>query len=150
MPGPLTNVTLGQNTDALAPTTGISQEDGQALVTALAAGAVPATLNLDIVVEPRRTWNVIAETKRGSSDNVVMLGAHLDGVQDGPGINDNGSGSATLLETAVQLAEQESRCDNQVRFAWWGAEEVGLVGSTHYVNDLIATTRRRSTTSRPT
>jgi Zn-dependent M28 family amino/carboxypeptidase/DNA-binding CsgD family transcriptional regulator len=64
-----------------------------------------------------------------------MLGAHLDGVPEGPGINDNGSGSATLLETAVQLADA-GETTNAVRFAWWGAEEVGLVGSYTYVDSL--------------
>jgi len=67
----------------------------------------------------------------------VMLGAHLDSVPEGPGINDNGSGSAAILETAVQLAAS-GELNNQVRFAWWGAEEVGLVGSTYYVDDLAA------------
>ena len=65
-----------------------------------------------------------------------MAGAHLDSVGQGPGINDNGSGSAALLETAVQMAKVNPR--NKVRFAWWGAEESGLVGSTFYVNDLRA------------
>ena len=68
-----------------------------------------------------------------------MAGAHLDGVQGGPGINDNGSGSASLLETAIQLKKFEKKLNNKVRFAWWGAEELGLLGSTHYVNDLVAT-----------
>jgi Zn-dependent M28 family amino/carboxypeptidase len=66
-----------------------------------------------------------------------MLGAHLDSVQSGPGINDNGSGSATILEVAVQLSKA-NKLNNEVRFAWWGAEELGLLGSTHYVEDLAA------------
>jgi aminopeptidase Y len=63
-----------------------------------------------------------------------MVGAHLDSVNEGPGINDNGSGSAAILETAVQMAKVKPR--NKVRFAWWGAEESGLVGSNFYVNNL--------------
>ena len=63
-----------------------------------------------------------------------MAGAHLDSVQDGPGINDNGSGSAALLETAIQMAKVKPA--NTVRFAWWGAEESGLLGSEHYVAGL--------------
>ena len=82
------------------------------------------------------SFNVIAETKQGRDDNVVMLGAHLDGVEEGPGINDNGTGSATILEVAVQLAKGNIRHDNTVRFAWWGAEELGLIGSTAYVDEL--------------
>jgi len=136
-PGPLTNATLGESTPALAPTTGISQEDGQALLADLAGGPVEATVDLDVTVEERRTWNVIAETRRGRADDVVMVGSHLDGVQDGAAINDNASGSATLLETAIQLKKMEGRLRNKVRFAWWGAEELGLLGSTHYVDQLV-------------
>ncbi len=79
---------------------------------------------------------MIAETKQGRDDNVVMLGAHLDGVEEGPGINDNGTGSAAILEVAVQLAKSHSPHHNTVRFAWWGAEELGLIGSTAYVEEL--------------
>ena len=89
-------------------------------------------------IEQRPTFNLIAETSTGRADNVVMLGAHLDSVEAGPGINDNGSGSASILETAVQLA-QVNKLNNKVRFAWWGAEEIGLIGSTYYVNNLKAT-----------
>ncbi len=63
-----------------------------------------------------------------------MAGAHLDSVPEGPGINDNGSGSATLLETALQMAELGIEPRNTVRFAWWGAEEAGLIGSQYYVD----------------
>lgn len=80
------------------------------------------------------TYNVLAETKTGDTNNVIMVGAHLDSVLEGPGINDNGSGSATILETALQMAKVNPR--NKVRFAWWSAEESGLVGSTFYVNSL--------------
>ena len=80
------------------------------------------------------TANVIAERTGANDDNVVMAGAHLDSVLAGPGINDNGSGSAVLLEIAQQLAHV--KLQNTVRLAWWTAEESGLVGSTHYVNSL--------------
>jgi Zn-dependent M28 family amino/carboxypeptidase len=80
------------------------------------------------------TFNVIAEKTGANDDNVVMAGAHLDSVLAGPGINDNGSGSAAILEVAEQLAKVKTQ--NTVRFAWWGAEESGLVGSTNYVNGL--------------
>ncbi|HEY3484847.1 MAG TPA: M20/M25/M40 family metallo-hydrolase, partial [Ilumatobacteraceae bacterium] len=82
----------------------------------------------------RTAWNVTAETADGNDENVVMAGAHLDSVQDGAGINDNGSGSAALLEVAEQMAKVKP--NNTVRFAWWGAEESGLLGSEHYVADL--------------
>ncbi|WP_128970133.1 M20/M25/M40 family metallo-hydrolase, partial [Rhodococcus opacus] len=79
--------------------------------------------------------NVIAQTKTGSAEDVVMVGAHLDSVPDGPGINDNGTGVAATLETAVQLGGSPD-VDNAVRFAFWGAEELGLLGSEAYVNSL--------------
>ena len=83
-----------------------------------------------------RTTNVIAQTPGGDPENTVMVGAHLDSAPEGPGINDNGSGSATVLEIALQLARIDAEPRNRVRFAFWGAEEVGLLGSRHYVEAL--------------
>jgi len=91
-------------------------------------------LAADTISEERTTQNVIAETRTGNADNVVMLGSHLDSVPAGPGINDNGSGSAALLEIAWQM--RKVKPTNKVRFAWWGAEEGGSIGSTNYVNLL--------------
>ena len=88
-------------------------------------------------IKTYETFNIIAETKEGDSDNIVMPGAHLDGVQAGPGINDNGSGSATMLETALQLSKISHFVKNKVRFAWWGAEEEGLLGSRYYVQEYL-------------
>lgn len=75
--------------------------------------------------------NVLAETRHGDDDQVVMVGGHLDSVFEGPGINDNGSGVAVILETALMM--RKVRPTNTVRFAFWGAEEAGLVGSSDYV-----------------
>lgn len=86
----------------------------------------------------RTTTNVIAETRNGDADNVVMVGAHLDPVSEGPGINDNGSGASTILEIAEQMHKLNVHPRNEVRFAFWGAEELGLVGSQHYVEGLDA------------
>ena len=83
---------------------------------------------------PGTTANLLAESMGGDPTNVIMAGAHLDSVAEGPGINDNGSGSSALLEVAEQLAKLKPV--NKLRFAWWGAEEDGLVGSTEYVNTL--------------
>lgn len=94
------------------------------------------TVTVDYDEETRTTYNVLAETPRGDDANVVMAGAHLDSVQDGAGINDNGSGSAALLETAIQMKKVKKSANNTVRFAWWGAEESGLLGSEHYVANL--------------
>jgi Zn-dependent M28 family amino/carboxypeptidase len=111
------------------PVVGASFDDGAALST-----GTTAHVATDVFLEIRTTENVIADRTFGNTGNVVMAGAHLDSVNAGPGINDNGSGSAALLETALSMAKLEPT--NQMRFAWWGAEESGLIGSTFYVNTL--------------
>ena len=78
--------------------------------------------------------NIIAQTKEGDADNVLVIGAHSDSVEAGPGINDNGSGSVGLLTVAKALAKYTVK--NAVRFTWFSAEEFGLLGSEHYVNEL--------------
>ena len=100
----------------------------------LAAPGTAVDLTIEATSEIRQTENVIAELPGRTSDNVVMAGAHLDSVPEGPGINDNGSGSAGLIEVAENLSKVEPT--NTVRFAWWGAEELGLLGSNHYVASL--------------
>lgn len=77
---------------------------------------------------------MVAQTKSGDPNNVLVLTAHTDSVDAGPGINDNGSGSVGLLETAIQLAKFS--VNNAVRFVWVSAEEFGLLGSTYYVSQL--------------
>jgi Zn-dependent M28 family amino/carboxypeptidase len=135
-PGPL-NGTLGGPVEG-APAGGISQEDGAALRARIAAEpGLTATLDLRQLREDRTSFNLVAQTPQGDPDNVVVLGAHLDSVAEGPGINDNGTGSAGVLQTALELADA-GPTRNAVRFAWWGAEESGLVGSQHYVSGLPA------------
>jgi Zn-dependent M28 family amino/carboxypeptidase len=102
----------------------------------LAAGGVTVHMVMEADSEIRSTANVIAETPGGRDDRVVVVGAHLDSVPTGPGIQDNGSGSAAILEIALQMAELGVEPRNQVRFAWWGAEESGLLGSEFYVDQL--------------
>ncbi|MFF7454458.1 M28 family peptidase [Kitasatospora sp. NPDC008115] len=85
--------------------------------------------------------NLIADWPGGPADQVTMFGAHLDGVSAGPGINDNGSGSAVLLENALALAQANPTLTRHVRFAWWTGEEQGLQGSKHYVSQLSSTAR---------
>ena len=85
---------------------------------------------------PSTTQNLIAQSVGGDPDTVIMLGAHLDSVPAGPGIHDNGSGSAAVLEIALQLAGLELETAPTFRFAWWGAEELGLRGSRHYADTL--------------
>ncbi len=113
------------------PAVGVSYAVGQEL----GAPDTEAHVFTDTRNETRTTYNVTAETQGGNPDNVVMAGAHLDSVAAGPGINDNGSGTASILEIAEQMANVK-KPKNKVRFAWWGAEEAGLLGSTHYVDDL--------------
>jgi Zn-dependent M28 family amino/carboxypeptidase len=93
------------------------------------------SITTETLSEVRDTVNVFAETPGGRDDNVVMVGAHLDSVPAGPGINDNGSGSAALIEVAQKMRKVD--VENKVRFAWWGAEEFGLLGSYHYTDGLV-------------
>ncbi|MCP2362431.1 aminopeptidase S [Nonomuraea thailandensis] len=88
-------------------------------------------------------YNVIADWPGGDPNDVLMVGAHLDSVTAGPGINDNGSGSAAILETALEVSRQALQPVKHLRFAWWGAEELGLRGSQFYVNNLPAAERAR-------
>ena len=121
--------TLGANSGVTIPVVGASFAQGVAL------SAEGATARVRVLPSETRTdYNVIAELPGKNTDNVVMAGAHLDSVTAGPGINDNGSGSAAILEVALKLAKVKP--ENTLRFAWWGAEELGLVGSTAYVEGL--------------
>jgi Zn-dependent M28 family amino/carboxypeptidase len=111
------------------PVVGASFADGSALAQPGSTAFVEV-----LPAETRTDFNVIAELPGKNQDNVVMAGAHLDSVIEGPGINDNGSGSAALLETALMMANLNP--ENTLRFAWWAAEEQGLVGSADYVAGL--------------
>ncbi|KAF8253190.1 Zn-dependent exopeptidase [Wilcoxina mikolae CBS 423.85] len=86
------------------------------------------------VIEERKTWNVIAETRNGDPGSVIVFGAHLDSVQAGPGINDDGSGVSLILELLRSAAKYSTRM--KLRFCFWGAEENGLLGSKYYVSAL--------------
>ncbi len=125
------------------PIASVSQRDGELLAAAAAGGDVRVHLTLRGSGEPRTTVNLIAETSGGDPDNVVMIGGHLDSVPEGPGINDNGSTAATVLQVALALAKHQASVSNKVRFAWWGAEEVIDVGSGYYVDQLGDADRAR-------
>ncbi|HYH73000.1 MAG TPA: M28 family metallopeptidase [Nocardioides sp.] len=130
------NGTLGEAFALDIPVTSVTQAVGAEL----AATSSPVLRVVTSTLRgPATTYNVLAQTRTGNDRNVVMAGAHLDSVNAGPGINDNGSGSAALLEVAEQLAKVNPV--NAVRFAWWGAEESSLVGSTRYVTGLTAEQR---------
>lgn len=126
-PGPITHG---------IPVVGASFADGAALARAGSTAHVKV-----LPAETRTDYNVIAELPGKNANNVVMAGSHLDSVTEGPGINDNGSGSAALLETALKLANHQPQ--NTLRFGWWAGEEQGLVGSTDYVTGLSAAERGR-------
>ena len=129
--------TLGDAFSDDLPVIGTSFEIGSELAALLGEGEVVIHLLTETLIElDVPTQNLIAETPTGRDDRVVMAGAHLDSVPGGPGIQDNGSGSATLLELALQMAALDIEPVNTVRFAWWGAEEAGLIGSQFYVDSL--------------
>jgi len=131
--------TLGADATGTVPTVMVARALGDTLV-----GRVGSMVDLSVAatVEDVTSRNVIAQTDTGNTAAVVMAGAHLDSVRAGPGINDNGSGVAALLETAVRLGAMP-RVANAVRFGFWGGEEAGLVGSTQYVTGLPEGRRRQ-------
>ncbi|WP_445167233.1 M28 family metallopeptidase [Mycolicibacterium sp. Dal123E01] len=128
---PIMGATLGEDADVKIPAVGVTKADGAQL----RANPGPTTLKLEASTKQVKARNVIAQTKTGSASDVVMAGAHLDSVPEGPGINDNGSGVAAILETAVQLGPGPD-VKNAVRFAFWGAEELGTIGSNEYIASL--------------
>ncbi|WP_214367478.1 M20/M25/M40 family metallo-hydrolase [Pseudonocardia sp. H11422] len=114
------------------PTVGLTAAEGVALA---AQPGAPVTLRLAGGVRRTEVRNLVAQTRTGSRERAVMAGAHLDSVPGGPGINDNGTGAAALLEIAQRLGSSPAVA-NAVRFAWWGSEEAALDGSKHYVETL--------------
>ena len=129
--GEMTGGTLGEKTDVKIPVITVTKADGARL----RAQPGQTTIKLNAGVRTEKTRNIIAQTKTGSLTDVVMVGAHLDSVLAGPGINDNGSGVAAVLETALQLGSSP-QVHNAVRFGFWGAEELGLLGSANYIESL--------------
>lgn len=114
------------------PVLSLSHEDGAEL----AATTPEITVVLEATMEATEDENLLAETEGGDPSRLLYLGSHLDSVRAGPGINDNGSGSALNLELAIQIAALGLQPVNRIRFAWWGAEEQGLLGSrAHLIED---------------
>ncbi len=120
----------------------ISSGVGSELAQLAQAGTVRVHLDLSVATRRARAANVIADLP-GRQSGVILLGAHLDSVANGPGINDNGSGSAAVLEIARQARRLHVRPKHGLRFAFWGAEELGLVGSRSYVQSLSPRQRKR-------
>jgi aminopeptidase Y len=127
--------TLGEPDKNHVATFTISGDDAAPYIKKLKDGkSVDGSAYIDAIVEKVGTTNVIAQTKGGDQDNCVMLGGHSDSVTEGPGINDDGTGTLTLLEIATKLTKYS--VNNCVRFAWWAGEEEGLLGSDYYVSQL--------------
>ena len=142
--------TLGDPKDI--PVVGLSYDDAVALVEDIEAGGATARVATEVEVDlERETQNVIADLpgknvkKTAHPDQTIVVGAHLDSVVAGPGINDNGSGSSAILEIAEQMSELKlnKKLQRPVRFAFWGAEESGLLGSEYYVENLSVAKRAK-------
>ncbi|MEV0845462.1 M28 family peptidase [Streptomyces sp. NPDC049954] len=131
---------------ARLPVGGVSPETGRLLAREAAAGR-PGLLTLRSRTERRRTANLLATAGPAASGRTVVAGAHLDSVPDGPGINDNGVAAAVLLETALHAAPLTGAggggAGAELRFAFWAAEEFGLLGSRHHVASLGVRERAR-------
>jgi aminopeptidase YwaD len=130
---------LGEGADL--PTVGITADDGAALTLKLAGGPVAARVVARSVAEDRPSLNVVAHGGDPSSSGRVLVGAHLDSVEAGPGANDNASGSAAVLELARVFAGRPER--ERLSFALFGAEEWGLWGSRRYVERIGESGARR-------
>jgi Zn-dependent M28 family amino/carboxypeptidase len=122
------------------PTIMISNDVGEALYADAQEGAT-AEIVVDATTTPNTEVNVLADSRDGRRGRTIVVGGHLDSVEEGPGINDNGSGVSTILEVAEEAAKLNKEPRNRLRFAFWGAEEAGLVGSTAYVDELVANGR---------
>jgi Zn-dependent M28 family amino/carboxypeptidase len=129
---------LDENDEPFVPTVPVaftSFDIGQQLFNEFQAGTPPhVNLSINVVIDPNRTdWNVIAESKSGDPNHVVVVDAHLDAIY-GAGMLDNASGSATILNVAEKMRKANTR--NKMRYIWFGGEELGLLGSEYYVSHL--------------
>jgi len=111
---------------------------GQDLYNQYQAGSAPTmSLSVPAIVKPNTDdYNVIAESRGGDKNHVLVVDAHLDAIY-GAGILDNATGSAAILDIAQQMKNVTPL--NKLRFVWFGGEELGLLGSGYYVNNLTST-----------
>lgn len=119
---------------ASVPVLGLSYEQGLAI-----SQVTRAKVDVELDVSEFTDVNLIARTASGDPNLRLVVGAHMDSVSAGPGINDNGSGTAAILEMAIQLAALDMSLEHQVQFSFWGAEELGLVGSFAWLEEAAAT-----------
>ena len=118
-------------TGSTIPVVGVSFASGESL----SSFQGQVTIDVDAERTTLETENIFAELPAAELDSVVLVGAHLDSVVAGPGINDNGSGSSMLLAMAQWFVDNPLDMDHNIRFAWWSAEEIGLIGSQYYVDN---------------
>ncbi|KAJ1795662.1 hypothetical protein LPJ59_004217 [Coemansia sp. RSA 2399] len=130
------------------PVLSVTGSVGQLLESA--APTIHLDIEVDSNIEIAKTLNVICVGRTGDASNTVLVGSHLDSVAAGPGINDNGSGSASTLEIQLTLARIGFKPQNRLVFAWWGAEEDGLLGSRHFARVLAHGWSNRWTADEPT
>ncbi|GJN83064.1 hypothetical protein PLIIFM63780_006610 [Purpureocillium lilacinum] len=129
-------VNSAQDIGKVVPAGITTRENGLKWIESLKTGqAMTATLAVNTTVQDRTVLNIIAETKQGDPNKVIMLGAHLDSFPGGPGLDDNASGAAAVLQILHCFAQHQN-ITNKVRFAWWGAGKAGQAGSRHYVSQL--------------
>ncbi len=112
-----------------------SFDTGNSLYQQAVQGPAPVmTINVQAVVNPNADdYNVIADSRGGDIHHTLVVDAHLDAIY-GAGMLDNASGSAAILDIAQQMKNVTPR--NHLRFIWFGGEELGLLGSIYYVNNL--------------
>ncbi|MCP4105703.1 MAG: M28 family peptidase [Desulfobacteraceae bacterium] len=128
--------TLGNESEISIPVIATSYQIGAALYDLAQTGSVEIHMTVTASDETRTSNNIITETPGGNSEQVIMVGAHMDGVSPAPATNDNGSGTIAVFELAYQMAQQGFNPVNKVRFAWWSVEEQGKVGSGAYLDSL--------------
>lgn len=137
----LTNVGSGPRDTEDSPAATLPQSAGDTLSALIEAAAPDAPVEGVATIEKQflvgETFNIVADSVAGDPDDTVVIGAHLDGVAEGPGANDNASGSAAILALAEKISASEVPNDKRIRLALWGAEEIGLLGSTAYVDELV-------------
>ncbi|KAJ2012309.1 hypothetical protein GGI14_005863, partial [Coemansia sp. S680] len=126
------------------PVLSVTHSVGQLLQTA-AASKLRIDIETNTSIDVVKTFNVLCVGREGDSHSTVLVGSHLDSVAAGPGINDNGSGSASTLEIQLTLARIKFKSHNRIVFAWWGAEEDGLLGSRHFARELAHDWKNRWT-----
>ncbi|MCP4345062.1 MAG: M28 family peptidase [Desulfobacterales bacterium] len=128
--------TLGNDSEVTIPVIDTSFQIGKDFYEMSQAGPVEVHMAVSTSDKTRVSNNLITETPGGNSDQVILVGAHIDGVSTAPAVNDNGSGTVAILELAYQIAQQGFNPANKVRFAWWAVEEQGTVGSDAYLESL--------------